>query len=196
MSDLPNPTEIANVAGLLAPGLIIATIRTRAITGSLPDLKDRLVSYALISTAYFAVVTPLFHVPGGLPVQAWIANALQNFIIPVIVGIGLAYAYQWQLAYRAADVIGLHLAHHLPVAWDYVFDGIPESTFVLITLADGTQVAGRMTRNSFASSSKEERDLFIEEVWKVPDGGGEWEPLKPVRGILICGKDIRFVEVY
>jgi hypothetical protein len=48
MADLPNPTEIASLASLLAPGLIISTIRTRAITGSIPDIKDRLVSYALI----------------------------------------------------------------------------------------------------------------------------------------------------
>ena len=196
MADLPNPTEIASLASMLAPGLIISTIRTRAITGSVPDIKDRLVSYALISTAYFAVTTPLFDVSWGVETPNWLASLLQNFILPIIVGIALAYIYQWQWTYQLAERFKLHVAHHLPAAWDYVFEGMPADTFVLATLVDGTQVAGKMTKDSFASSSKEERDLFIQEVWEIGEDGGEWTPLNPPRGILLCGKNVKFVEIY
>jgi Family of unknown function (DUF6338) len=196
MADLPNPTEIANLASLLAPGLIISTIRTRAITGSMPDIKDRLVSYALISTAYFAVVTPLFQVSGGVIIAHWLASVLQNFVLPVIIGIVLAYIYQWRWSYRIAEKFRLHLAHHLPAAWDYVFESLSAETFVLVTLTDGTQIAGKMSKDSFASSSKEERDMFIREVWKTGENDDPWTPLIPPRGILLCGKDIKFVEIY
>lgn len=57
MADLPTAVQITELASLLAPGLIIATIRDRAITGSAPELKDRIFAYGLISTAYFAAVT-------------------------------------------------------------------------------------------------------------------------------------------
>jgi hypothetical protein len=85
---------------------------------------------------------------------------------------------------------------HLPTAWDYLFEGLTPDTFVLVTLLDGTQVAGKMTNNSFASSSKEERDLYIQEVWEIGKKGDQWTPLNPPRGILLCGKNIKFVEVY
>jgi Family of unknown function (DUF6338) len=196
MSDLPNPIEIANLAGLLAPGLIISTIRTRAITGSIPDIKDRLVSYALISTAYFAVVTPLFQIFGSAGMPQWVASVLQNFLLPLILGIGLAYVYQWRWSYKLAEKCRLHLAHHLPAAWDYVFEDLPAETFVLVTLNDGTQIAGKMSKDSFASSNKEERDLFIREVWETGDAESAWTPLNPPRGILLCGQGIKFVEVY
>ncbi len=196
MSDLPSTLEIANLAGLLAPGLIISTIRTRAITGSIPDIKDRLVSYALISTAYFAVVTPLFQALGSKVTPLWVASVLQNFLLPVVLGIALAYVYQWRWSYRLAEKCRLHLAHHLPAAWDYVFEDLPAETFVLVTLEDGTQIAGKMSKDSFASSSKEERDLFIREVWETGDGEKQWTPLNPPRGILLCGQRIKFIEIY
>ncbi|WP_174285105.1 DUF6338 family protein [Sphingomonas bacterium] len=196
MSEFPSATETIRLVSLLAPGLIIAAIRTRAITGSMPDLKDRLIAYAVISTAYFAVVHPLFNVTNGISISVWVADLLQNFIIPIVVGVCSAFVHQWEWSYKIANKVGLKLAHHLPTAWDYLFDSLVEETLVLISLNDGSQVAGKMTRNSFASSSADERDLFIQEVWEVPDNGDPWHPLIPARGILICGKDIRFIEVY
>ncbi len=196
MAELPTASEIASIAGLLAPGLIIATIRTRAITGSVPDLKDRIVSYGIISTAYFAAVTPLFHIGGAPPIPFWAASIAQNFLIPIIVGIALAYIHQWAWAYRLADRCGLKLAHHLPAAWDYVFESLLENTFVLVTLNDGTQVAGRMAKDSFAASSNEERDLFVQELWEVGDENSEWKQADPPRGVLLCGKNITSVEFY
>jgi hypothetical protein len=103
MAELPNPTDVANLVSLLAPGLIISMIRTRAITGSAPDIKDRLISYAIISTVYFAVTTPLFNVVGGVSISAWLSSLLQNFALPVIAGIALAYVYQWQWSYKLAE---------------------------------------------------------------------------------------------
>lgn len=196
MSEFPNPTEIANLASLLAPGLIICTIRTRAITGSLPEIKDRVISYALISTAYFAVFTPLFNVSVGISIPPWIASVLQNFVIPIIIGISLAFVYQWRWSYRLAERFQLHLAHHLPAAWDYVFESLPAETFVLVTLTDGTQVAGKMSKDSFSSSNKDERDIFIREVWETGNKEKSWSPLIPARGILLCGKNINYIEIY
>jgi len=194
MAELPAPAQITNLASLLAPGLIISTIRLRAITGSVPDFKDRIFSYGLISTAYFAAATPLFHVDRGVELPGWIWSFLQYFALPVLIGIAAAYVYQHRLSYRLAEKANLHLAHHLPASWDYAFEGLPESSFLLVTLQDGTQVAGRWAKGSFASSSPSERDLLIHEMWQVGSGDEAWTPLNPRRSILICNKDVRFVE--
>ncbi|MES2443517.1 MAG: DUF6338 family protein [Pseudomonadota bacterium] len=195
MADLPTALEITSLVSLLAPGLIISTIRDRAITGSTPDIKERLISYGIISVGYFAAVSPLFHVSAGVTLPRWLWSFLQFFSIPVLVGIALAYIYQWKWSYRIADKFGLRLAHHIPAAWDYLFGSIPAGTFVLVKLKDGTEVPGRMGPNAFASSSKEERDLLIDELYEI-DGAGTWLPVSPPRHILLCGNDIRHIEVY
>ena len=195
MADLPTPAQITGLISLLAPGLIIAAIRTRAITGSLPDLKERLLTYGVISTAYFAAVSPLFHLDRGPTLPGWLWSLLHYVAVPVLLGLMSAYAYQHRLAYRAAAKVRLHLAHHLPAAWDYAFQQRGDS-FLLVTLKDGTQVAGRWGGESFASSSKEERDLLLAEVWEAGEGGEAWKASFPQRSILITGSEIRFIEFF
>lgn len=195
MAELPSPTEITGLIGLLAPGLIISAIRTRAITGLLPDLKERLLAYGVISTAYFAAVTPLFHIQGGVTLPDWSWNLLHLTVVPFLIGVASAYAYQHRLSYRLAETVKLHLAHHLPAAWDYAFQQRGDS-FLLVTLKDGTQVAGRWGDGSFASSSKEERDLLLSEVWQLNASGQPWTSVNPTRSVLITGSEIRFVEFF
>lgn len=195
MADIPTAKEITDLISLLAPGLIIVSIRSRAITGSAPEFKDRLVAYGLISVGYYAAVAPLFHIHHGLALPAWLWSFLQYFAVPLLVGIGSAYAHQHRLTYRVAELARLHLAHHLPAAWDYTFQSLPAGTFILVRLTDGTEVPGRMGKNSFASSSREERDLLIEELWEI-DSSGAWAPSNPPRNVLLCGKDIRTTEIF
>lgn len=90
----------------------------------------------------------------GLPLWFW--KLLQYFMLPVGIGILLAYEYQHRLLYRLAEKAGMSLAHHLPAAWDYTFEALPAGAFILVTLADGRTIPGKMTKNSFASSSNED----------------------------------------
>src|SRR4051812_46128811 len=103
MADLPTAKDITDLVSLLAPGLVIVSIRTRAITGTAPDFKDRLVAYGLISVGYFAAVTPLFHVESGLSIPSWLWSFLQYFAIPAICGVAAAYIHQHKLVYRIAE---------------------------------------------------------------------------------------------
>jgi hypothetical protein len=96
---------------------------------------------------------------------------------------------------RLANIAGLGLAHPTAAAWDYAFGNIRTGTFVLITLNDGSEVAGLIGASSFASSSREERDLLLEQVWSI-DAQGKWNQATPARSILLCGKDIRHVEIF
>jgi len=196
MADIPTAAQITELASLLAPGLIISTIMNRAASGAPPDLKDSLVAYGLYSTGYFAAVSPLFHVEGGLHVVGWLWRFLLYFLIPVLIGVVLAYAYQHKVLYKLAEMARLRLAHHLSAAWDYTFEELPSSTYLLVTLQDGSRVAGRWATGSFAASGKDERDLLIAEMWKPGAQGKPWTQLMPPRAILVCGKDIKSIELF
>lgn len=195
MADLLDPKQIADLLTLLTPGLIIVTIRTRVVSGTYPEYKDRLVAFGLVSVFYFAIVAPLFQIQSGVLLPEWLWRLLQYFLIPIGIGIAFAYEYQHRFLYTLAEKAGLSLAHHLPAAWDYTFEALPAGAFILVTLADGRTIPGKMTKNSFASSSNEERDLLLEELWSI-DGGGVWSKVDPPRSILICGKDVKLVEIF
>lgn len=195
MDAVSNPEKLKVLASLLAPGLIILSVRSSVQDGPKPDLKDRVLHYAAISGIYYAIIFPVFNWKGGVQLDANVWALLQYFVLPVVVGIFLAYEAQGGWLRHLAGRFSLTLAHPIPAAWDFAFSRMRAGTFVLVTLNNGDQIAGLMGSASFASSSREERDLLIEQVWSIDDQG-HWIESEPPRGILLCGKDVRHVEIF
>jgi hypothetical protein len=195
MSDFGDPTKVAALLSLLAPGFIILWFRTRVVEGATPDFKQQLFYFAVVSAAYYGAVAPIFHVEGGLGLSKWAWSLLFYFLVPVALGLCVGWITQFDWEYRAAEVIRMHFAHRTPTAWDFRFSRLPPGTYLLVTLKDGSTVAGRMVGGSFAASAKDGRDLYIGEVWTVP-AAGPWRKLEPARGLLICGDDIRYIEFF
>ncbi len=196
MVDLPNPADVTALVSLLAPGLVILGVRSRFTSATSSEVKDKVLAYAVTSTAYIAAVSPLFNVQDGFKVAPWIWASTQYFLLPLVIGIAAAYIHQWNWLYRVAKRLKLRVSHHMPAAWDYAFERMSSSTYVLVKLTDGTQFAGLMGKRSFASSAEQERDLLIEKVFEVPKDGSPWKPVEPVRAVLLCGKDIKTVEIF
>lgn len=195
MADLPSASEITGLVGLLAPGLLILGIRARFKDGKLPGLKDQVIGYGVASTAYYAAAYPLFHVERyGLPLPVWLWGLCQYFLLPCVVALAIVWFDQTEWLYRWTSKAGLRLSHHIPAAWDYAFSHVVKGTFVLVKLNDGTLYAGKMASKSFASSSVAERELYLEEVWNMDSS--PWSLVQPKRGVLLCGKDIRWVEIF
>ena len=66
---------------------------------------------------------------------------------------------------------------------------------MLVTLRDGTQVAGYFGDESMASSDPAYRDLYLENVYTIQEDG-QWEPRDDSRGIYIEGSQIVFIEFF
>jgi hypothetical protein len=194
MEGVLKPDEIKNLVSVLAPGLIIFQLRYRVLEGARPELKDQILQYAAASAIYYAIFYPLFNWPDGFKVPYAVWYILQYFLIPSFIGIFAAYSAQYNWEYKLGALIGLTFAHPIPAAWDFTFSKLKSGTFVLVTLEGGEQVAGLLGHRSFASSSKDERDLLIEQVWEAKEG--EWVESDPARSILLCGRDIRHVEIF
>ncbi len=64
---------------------------------------------------------------------------------------------------------------------------------MLVTLTDGSSVAGAFSARSFASSDASEQDLFLEQTYKVEDDG-PWQPVPMNRGVWIRGGAMRATE--
>lgn len=91
--------------------------------------------------------------------------------------------------------IAKHVIHPIDKPWDYVF-AKKEVFWVIVHLKDGRRIGGRFDTDSFASSYPAEEQIYLEEVWKLDEGGRFVEPIERSRGILILGKEILSVEFF
>jgi hypothetical protein len=193
MTDIPTASDIANLTGLLAPGIIILWVRSRFRDSTPPTISDKTISYAVVSIAYNAASYPLFHAEGWPSVPSWLWQLLLYFVAPLTVGIALAFFDQSERFYKLTESMGLRPVHHTPTAWDYTFRK-RQPSYALVHLTDGSIVAGAWDDGSFASSTSGDRDIFISQMWHVEQDGTGWTMLDPPRSILICGGSIRLVE--
>lgn len=115
------------------------------------------------------------------------------FISPLFLGLIFGFANQQQLVERGLAILGFRTLSGFPSAWDYKFSRIDEPLWVLVTLKDESQVAGRFGRKSFASSETSERDLYLEESYKLAEDNS-WETVEGTSGILIKAEEIRYIE--
>lgn len=193
--DIKDAKDLPLLLALLAPGFIILWFRSRVIEGAAPEFKKELLYFALASAAYYGLVAPLFDVAVGVRLPPVIWSILFYFAVPVLLGVAVGWVTQRDLEYAWAEQFGMHFAHRVPTAWDFRFGRLAEGAYILITLKDGSTVAGRWARGSFASSAKDGKDIYVAEVWEVPATGG-WVQLTPPRGLLLSGDDIRYVESF
>ncbi len=91
--------------------------------------------------------------------------------------------------------LGITMPHSIPDSWDYIFSEIckKEPVWVLVTLTDGVKVGGYFGSKSFASTEPNERDLFIEDVYRI-DEKGDFVNVADNKGILICKNHIKTIE--
>jgi Family of unknown function (DUF6338) len=75
------------------------------------------------------------------------------------------------------------------------FDNPARRMFLMVTLTSDERIAGFFGIRSFASSDPGERDLYLEEEYTVSDDGS-WESRSDKVGVLIPGKEIRYVEFW
>lgn len=193
--DLLKASELKELVSALAPGLIILGIRQKFVAGPVPSLQDRAISYAAVSAVYYAIFHPsIAFLETTLQIGKWSASALEYVVIPLIFGALLGLETFFDAATRFWSKIGIQPVHHVPTAWDYAFSRLQRGTYVIVTLTDGSQVSGVYGAGSFSSSSKDERDILIDDVWEVEEG--VWTRAPAPKSVLLCGKDIRTVELF
>jgi hypothetical protein len=147
-------------------------------------------NYAIWSWLVYLVFHAAFFT--AHPVRSAIAWATIIFISPVVLGLLLAFLSQKEVARKALQRVGLNPIHEIPTAWDYKFSTTGPA-WVLVTLKDGSSVAGLFGSGSFASSDPSGRDLYVQEVFRAVLGG-QWERVPRSEGILIQGEQIKHVE--
>lgn len=90
-------------------------------------------------------------------VRSAIAWGLIILISPVVLGLITGHFSQSETVLRFLRRLGLNPIHPIPTAWDYKFGNTIGPAWVLVTMKDGSKVAGLFGTRSFASSDAADR---------------------------------------
>ena len=121
-------------------------------------------------------------------VKTWAIIPLCVLLIGIILAFLIAWIKHKQFHRLLFKIWKIPPMHSIPYAWDYAFHN-PNSSFVVVTMINGTQVYGWYSTNSHASSEPNQRDIFIEAVYN-----DDWTIVQNTGGILIKGDQIRTIE--
>ena len=124
-----------------------------------------------------------------LTIAAWFVII---FVSPILLGLLLVFLNERNVIGRTFRRVGLH---PIATSWDYKFRGTRGDRWVSVRMNDGSEVAGYFGSSSFASSESAERDLYLEDVYRVADDG-QWQRVPGSDGVLIPGEHIMHIEFW
>lgn len=158
------------------------------------DSSQQLIDAVAYSSINYALLAwPVFSIENsGLRDSSPGLYAAFYFFVLLVAPIAWPCAL-WKL--RKTQFFQKTLPHPVGKPWDYVFSK-RERHWVIVTLGDGKQAAGRFDSNSFASSSPEREQIYLEEAWVLNEDGGFERPRTDSAGIMILASNIASVEFF
>lgn len=150
-------------------------------------------NYALWSWLVYLLVKSEFFTKH--PVRSACAWGLIILVSPMLLGLLTGHLSQNETALHIMRRLGLRPIHPIPSAWDYKFSLTTSPAWILVTMKDGSKVGGVFGSRSFASSDTAERDLYVQEVYRVTENG-QWQKAERNDGILLRAEQIRHVEFW
>lgn len=202
MVDLINPATFDFFARYFLAGFIIATVRTRYVTGERPSpgdvlyeavilsLLNQLVFQALTSVAtWFLPITPSGNIAWLIAASQHFSIQIETLLLPGVLGLLLGFGLKkgWNQTFLRA--LAMPVIHPTRRAYDYAFGDIKTTRFMIVTFSDGTIVKGYFGENSLASSDPTNGDIYIERLYS-----DKWVPSDPPKSALLMLRDLRSIE--
>lgn len=122
----------------------------------------------------------------------WLILVVITIITAVVLGVVIGLIQYNQLIRKMLAALKIHTEHSIPNSWDYRFSE-KYSTWLIVTLVDGSKIYGWFSTKSFASSDSEERDLYIEKIYSIDDNNN-WIEIEGINGIYIPKEQIKTIE--
>lgn len=200
MSDVEKltPQNLLLVLQFVAPGFLAVYFRSLFVRRVEASFKDNLLLFIVISVVYSFITFPIWLASmslGSGRVSQWLVWFVSLVALPMALGCILGVATQKGWIRQILAEIGLHPLSPYRTGWDWAFSQTSSPTYLLVTLDDGSSVAGLFSRQSLAASEHAYRDIFIEVAYEIDDQGN-WVERAPRQSILIAGKSIRYVEFF
>jgi hypothetical protein len=96
---------------------------------------------------------------------------------------------------RQLDFFQKNAPHPTSKPWDFVFSQ-RQWYWVIVTLKDGSKIAGKYAGKSFSSSNPAKEQLYLEEAWELNDDGGFERSRNNTAGVIILADEVSTVELF
>lgn len=178
----------------VVPGFI--SLKTYALLQptQVKDTSQQLIDAVAYSSINYALLMGPIYLVEHLNLRSSYPTlyVLFYFVVLLVAPIAWAWAFLWL---RKTQFLQRSIAHPTGKPWDFVF-GQRIRYWVIATLSDGRQVAGRFDSKSFASSSPAAEQIYLEEAWVLSEGGGFERVRSDTAGIIILAKEIATLELF
>lgn len=190
------PANLLILLQFVAPGFLIVYFRSLFVTRRQAAFKDNLLFFITVSVIYgflFLPFAPLFAAAAlSGHYGKWLLWAALLILLPISLGVLAGVAVQRGWVKKLLARARIQPISPYPTGWDWSFSQLMGPTYLIVTLDDGTQIAGLFGERSLAASDLTNKDIFIEELFDLHENTWSQRPAK--QGILITGKSIRHIE--
>jgi hypothetical protein len=177
---------------LIVPGFIAVKIYDLLVPSERRDWSGHLMevmSYGTLNFGmWFWALDPIGRAGTSHPWLSRLAMALVLFASPALLGV-------FACGILKSGLLGRWIRHPTPSAWDYLFS-LGLDCWVVCHLKSGKVVAGRLTKDSFASTFPRRRDLYVGEVWEIAKSGRLLRRVPNTSGVLLSMEDCEFLEFF
>lgn len=147
------------------------------------------VAYSCIN--YALLLIPIYYVESSSvmvshPVYYYLFYLFTFFILPIALPLFL-------ILIRTRRWFTRYMPHPTGRPWDYYFRK-GKKCWVLVTLKSGKKYGGRYDSESFASSSPEPEQIYLEQHWALDVDGDLDHKLSDTLGIIILTSEIESIE--
>ncbi len=183
----------------LVPGFIINGIVWRLVEEDEQPQHILFLRFLTFSSINFGLWSPLIlsfiHSDYWLS-KPWLSAVLWISMMvcsPLVIGFLLGVAEQKHWLSMFLGVWGIRVCTiDKPTAWESYLWNLQDPTYILLTLDDGSEIAGYLGSKSLVTSKDRGGDIYIEELYRIQSG--EWIQVPGSRGIWIKGSAIKYVE--
>ena len=195
LSAILQPNSIESFLLFLVPGFVAFKLDQQLrpqVVRSATDAILEIIAYSLVNDLIWSPIYS-FTTQTGFPHSwgPWLLTLMVVVISPAL----LTIFYSWLVDALANRGI---IPSPISKPWDHFFSRVAKGREigVILTLKDGSQIAGIFRRPAFASSYPSDEQLFLAETWSIGDDGGFAERIKDSLGLLIDKDDILLLEFY
>lgn len=194
MKDLLNIETLRIFLFFVVPGYVGLKVFDLIVPSERRNFSNSLIEIVSFSMLNLALVFPLislvntYDVRNSYPLLFYLFWFGTLFISPAI----LAVIAKWLLG---SSLLRGRVLHPTPTGWDFFFGkGIP--CWILFHLKSGEKLGGFYGINSFTSSFPQEKDIYVQEIWKVDADGRFLERVDRTGGAIINFEQCKLIEMF
>ena len=193
-----SPESVVMLVFLVVPGFIFIRVIDALVPGRRQSFGKEIIDIGCWSFATLAV----WFVPGLVLFESKdrLPYLVYHLLLGALVVLGV-FATPILLAYIVYKLEGRGYlkslgAHPNPTSWDWFFSNRAGNYYVRFHRKEGKDLGGYFGENSFAASSPNAQQIYVEELWRVDEEGKFIEPIEGSEGAMVNREDCEFIEFF